>query len=326
MFTATYSSEKIRKALVTYQELKSFRKAALKIGISKSTIHRWWHSFHMLLGVRSRHQKRKKRRPRKRKFDGLVQRLQEIFSSQTTLQYHTLRAIRALLPENMQPSISHLHTCLRSARVSRRRFTSTKVCGRSSEDMRRLIQEFGQQLATFEDDEIICIDETGFCNVGNALYSYFPKGRNPNATIVTKREKRSVIAAIHSEQGLIATATQTHAFKRPTFLKYVVENLLPMVPHRVKVAIMDNVSFHKGDAVRHAFERRGIQILFIPPYSPRCNPIEEVFSLAKRIFRASSVDDFSSRIQDTLAFVQSEYKNLSNYYKHTRRYVTCYAS
>ena len=112
MFTATYSSEKIRKALVTlvkYQELKRFRKAALKIGISKSTIHRWWHSFHMLLGVRSRHQKRKKRRPRKRKFDGLVQQLQEIFSSQTTLQYHTLRAIRALLPENMQTSISQLH-------------------------------------------------------------------------------------------------------------------------------------------------------------------------------------------------------------------------
>ena len=77
MFTATYFSEKIRKALVTlvtYQELKSFRKAALKIGVIKSTIHSWWHSFHMLLGVRSRHQKGKKRRTRKRKFDGLVQR------------------------------------------------------------------------------------------------------------------------------------------------------------------------------------------------------------------------------------------------------------
>ena len=44
-----------------------------------------------ILGVHSRHQKRKKRRTRKRKFDGRVQRLQEILSSQTTL-----RAIRDL--------------------------------------------------------------------------------------------------------------------------------------------------------------------------------------------------------------------------------------
>lgn len=326
MFTATYSPEKIREALATYHELKSFRKVALKIGASKSTIHRWWHSFHMLLGVRSRHQIRKKQRPRKRKFDGLVKRIQELFANQNTLKYHTLQAIRSLLPDNMQPSISYLHTCLRYARVSRRRFMSTKVCARTSEDMRAITQDFGQQLAAFDDDEVICIDETGFCNIGNALYSYFPKGRYPDATNVPKREKRSVIAAIHANHGLIATATQPQAFKRPTFLKFVVEDLIPRVPPRVKAVIMDNVSFHKGDAVRDAFASKGIQIIFIPPYSPRCNPIEEVFSLAKRRFRASSIDDFDMRIQDTLAFVQKEYKNLSMYYKHTRSYVTCYAS
>lgn len=58
MFTKTYKASEIRKALDCYTRYNSFRKVSRMIGISKSTIHRWWNSFHGL-GVRPNIQKRK---------------------------------------------------------------------------------------------------------------------------------------------------------------------------------------------------------------------------------------------------------------------------
>jgi hypothetical protein len=47
-------------------------------------------------------------------------------------------------------------------------------------------------------------------------------------------------------------------------------------PH--SVLIMDNASIHKSDALRLAVEAAGCLLVFLPPYSPDFNPIEESFS------------------------------------------------
>ncbi len=44
---------------------------------------------------------------------------------------------------------------------------------------------------------------------------------------------------------------------------------------------MDNLSAHKGERVRELVEERGCELLFLPPYSPDLNPIEEAFSKVK---------------------------------------------
>jgi DDE superfamily endonuclease len=38
---------------------------------------------------------------------------------------------------------------------------------------------------------------------------------------------------------------------------------------------MDNLSSHKGGRVRELLEGRGCELLYLPPYSPDLNPIEE---------------------------------------------------
>ena len=52
-----------------------------------------------------------------------------------------------------------------------------------------------------------------------------------------------------------------------------------------QVVIMDNFSAHKGERVRKLIEDRGCQLLYLPPYSPDLNPIEEAFSKVKRLLR-----------------------------------------
>jgi hypothetical protein len=49
------------------------------------------------------------------------------------------------------------------------------------------------------------------------------------------------------------------------------------------MVVLDNLSSHKGVRVRELVGGRGCELLFLPPYSPDSNPIEEVFSQAKAL-------------------------------------------
>ena len=51
------------------------------------------------------------------------------------------------------------------------------------------------------------------------------------------------------------------------------------------VVIMDNLGSHKGRAVRRAIRGAGAKLLFLPPYSPDLNPIEQVFAKLKTLLR-----------------------------------------
>ena len=48
---------------------------------------------------------------------------------------------------------------------------------------------------------------------------------------------------------------------------------------------MDNLSSHKGSRIRRLIEERGCELLYLPPYSPDLNPIEEAFSKLKGALR-----------------------------------------
>jgi transposase len=48
---------------------------------------------------------------------------------------------------------------------------------------------------------------------------------------------------------------------------------------------MDNLSSHKVEGVREAIEAVGARLLYLPPYSPDLNPIEQVFAKLKALLR-----------------------------------------
>ena len=58
--------------------------------------------------------------------------------------------------------------------------------------------------------------------------------------------------------------------------------------HPGGTVILDNLAVHKGAAVRQAVEAAGATLLFLPPYSPDYNPIEQVFAKLKARLRAAA--------------------------------------
>jgi hypothetical protein len=61
---------------------------------------------------------------------------------------------------------------------------------------------------------------------------------------------------------------------RRVFETYVERVLAPTLKEG-QVVVMDNLAAHKGERVRELLEARGCELLYLPPYSPNLNPIEE---------------------------------------------------
>ena len=76
------------------------------------------------------------------------------------------------------------------------------------------------------------------------------------------------------------------------------------------VVVMDNLGSHKNVKVRAAIRKAGARLLFLPPYSPDLNPIEQVFAKLKTLLRKAeerTVDAVWKRIGALLqCFIPSE--------------------
>jgi transposase len=67
------------------------------------------------------------------------------------------------------------------------------------------------------------------------------------------------------------------------------------------VVVMDNLSVHKSERVRELIEGAGAHLLYLPPYSPDFNPIEEAFSKIKNLIRKAG-----GRVQEALVLALGE--------------------
>jgi transposase len=71
------------------------------------------------------------------------------------------------------------------------------------------------------------------------------------------------------------------------FLAYVEQVLVPTLSPG-DVVVLDNLGSHKGKAVRRAIRNAGAHLIFLPPYSPDLNPIEQVFAKLKALLRKAA--------------------------------------
>ena len=87
--------------------------------------------------------------------------------------------------------------------------------------------------------------------------------------------------------GMMATMVLDGPINREAFQAYV-EQLLVRELKPGDIVIMDNLSSHKGSAIRQAIEAAGASLRFLPPYSPDFNPIENAFAKLKALLRGAA--------------------------------------
>lgn len=101
-----------------------------------------------------------------------------------------------------------------------------------------------------------------------------------------------------------------------TFEAFVVSKLVPKLWNGAHV-ILDNSTIHKGEEVKKAIEEVGAKLVFLPPYSPEFNPIENCWSKVKSSLRSQqprTYQELQSAMEKALAAVSE--KDLKNWFIH----------
>ena len=145
---------------------------------------------------------------------------------------------------------------------------------------------------------MIYIDESGFDEKLRRDYARAPRGEQIVVDVKGKRAQRvNIIAGLFNHQ-LIAPFMFQGYTKATLFNKWLKELLLPCIPKK-SIIIMDNASFHKSKETQELIENAGCQLLFLPPYSPDYNPIENYWAILKSKIRKilPDVEDISNAIE-----------------------------
>jgi transposase len=139
----------------------------------------------------------------------------------------------------------------------------------------------------FDARRLVFVDESGFsismmrlrarAPRGKRAYGRVPKNRGPNQTL---------IASMTLEGGMGASMCLTGGTDAPVFEAYVEEVLAPSL-REGQVVVLDGLGA-RTEKVRELIEARGCDLVFLPPYSPDLNPIEEAFSKIKNLVRKAA--------------------------------------
>lgn len=115
----------------------------------------------------------------------------------------------------------------------------------------------------------------GRCPVGERLVCAVPHGHYQATTL---------IAAVRLK-GPQAPCQFDGPMDGEMFRAWVQQGLVPVLG-KGDVVIMDNLATHKVAGVQAAIEAAGARLLYLPPYSPDLNPIENLWSKVKQLIRA----------------------------------------
>ncbi|MDP9412354.1 MAG: IS630 family transposase [Actinomycetota bacterium] len=155
---------------------------------------------------------------------------------------------------------------------------------------------------------LVFVDEMGthtslaplyaYAPIGERAFFEIPRNRGPNTTLLT---------SLHQE-GMGPSMVVQGATTARVFETYV-EHLLAPALRPGQVVVMDNLGAHRPKRVRELIEARGCQLLYLPPYSPDFNPIEEAFSKIKHLLRklgARTKEALVEAMGEALAAVSAE--------------------
>jgi transposase len=117
----------------------------------------------------------------------------------------------------------------------------------------------------------------GRCPVGQRLVAKVPHGHRKTLTFVAALRCDGICAPCLLDQPINALSFGT------CIEQFLVPTLRPG-----DVVVMDNLSSHKGKAIRKAIQAAGAKLIFLPPYSPDLNPIEQVFAKLKTLLKANA--------------------------------------
>lgn len=266
----------------------TFEQISKNLGVDKSTVHRTITLFNTTGSVHKRPYPKERA---SRKLTPLAQ----MFILHLTLQKPGiyLHEIQKELEVSLlvEVSLSTLCTFLHKSGFTRQRLRTVAL-----QQDRMLREKFSSEVSVYATEMFVFVDETGSdARNKQRRYGYSIRGKPAkNQTLLVRGERVSAIACM-SSAGLLDVQTFQGTATGEVFYNFVQTHLLPHLmpynginPH--SVVVLDNCSIHHIAEVERSISEIGALALFLPPYSPDLNPIEELFSKVKTTLKSAETD------------------------------------
>jgi transposase len=173
-------------------------------------------------------------------------------------------------------------------------------------------REWFEAQPDLEPERLVFIDETWASTKMARTHGRAPRGERLRAAIPHGHWKTTTFVAGLRTTGMVAPLVLDGPINGPAFQAYVEQVLVPELKPG-DIVILDNLGSHKGEGVRATIEAAGATLLYLPPYSPDFNPIENAFAKLKALLRKAaqrSVEGLWAAIaKATSAFTSQECAN-----------------
>ncbi len=143
---------------------------------------------------------------------------------------------------------------------------------------------------------LLFVDEMGTNTSLYPLYAWSPRGERAHTRVRRNRGKNTTLLASMSIEGMGCCVAVEGSTTAAVFKAYVERVLAPSL-RSGQIVVMDNLAAHKGQRIKELIEERGCKLMYLPPYSPDLNPIEEAFSKVKRLLREAEARTRKSLIE-----------------------------
>jgi transposase len=259
----------------------SCRQAAARFGVSASSAIRW----------QEMRRSGGDARPKPQGGDRLSRRTEAhadlIHAALAEVPDITLPELKACLAEQGAfVSVSALWRFCRRHQITRKKKTA-HAAEQDRPDIRRRREAWFEGQLDLDPERLIFIDETWASTNMARRYGRAPRGRRLRAGVPHGRWKTITFVAGLRTSGVVAPFVLDGPINRAAFETYVEKVLVPEL-RPGDVVILDNLSSHKGARVRALIEAAGASLLYLPPYSPDFNPIENAFAKLKALLRKAA--------------------------------------
>lgn len=255
--------------------------------------------------------------------ENVVTKIQSCIDEDATI---TLKNIQSLLirKENVQISLTSINNAIKSFNYSFKMIKNIPE-RRNSEDNIIRRYDYAMQFINLNQNKVIFLDETGI-----SVSSRCKRGRSVIGTtpIQNVRQLRSInysICASVTQHGMFLYEVQKGSYngaRFSMFMEKLFSNLYAKDMSNMKI-IVDNCAIHKTKDIITLVTNNGHELLFLPPYSPFLNPIEEAFSKWKNYIlmkKSENQNDLEISILGGFSNITSE--DCQGYFTHMRSFLS----
>ncbi|XP_025018435.1 uncharacterized protein LOC112539884 [Tetranychus urticae] len=197
---------------------------------------------------------------------------------------------------------------------------------RNCESTKLLRKEYALKFLEIQSsmNKIFYVDETGVQINVRSRRGWARKGCRANLTVKAIRSKSLSVCAAMNNKSLFLYEVKEHGYDTISFVDFLKQLVDFFDSEQVNGAyvIMDNVRFHHRGEVKELIEGKGHNLIFLPPYSPFLNPIENLFNQFKHHIKRqkpTTCDDVFAAANAASQVITEQHCN--NYFSHMMKYL-----